>query len=147
MQELVKQIETLFNEMKEYTLDAGVKEDLYNKVIQVDKDITLEELQDRLNFLKEVKGGVYERVKKTYELVKPEVWQMYIIMGQKYLTEQVLLRQFRIELKKEWKKKYGSDKDSDWQPVDEMQIRSETTGRSDVDCSQNDSGIHGNESS
>lgn len=83
---------------------AGVPESQLNEVVQADKD---EIMTERLDFLKEVRTTSYEAVRKVWVLVPPATWQMYTLLGQKRLREQVLLREAMKSLKKIWGDRYG----------------------------------------
>ena len=103
----ITQIETLHLEMKELTLRAGVADSQYNEVVQTDELLTDEILQERLDFLKEVRTGPYEEARKVYVLVPRETWDMYLLLGQKRLAEQNLLRKAMKKIKKAWNDRYG----------------------------------------
>ncbi len=143
MRELLAKIEALYREMMVYTHAAGVSTSLYDSVVKADGNLTLEILQDRLTFLEKVRRNEYEAVRHTYELVPPDAWNMYKLLGEHNFPEQVQLNRTRKLLKQAWVKKYARHKNPDWEPVVEIEIRSEAGKRSDVDSSQHDGGLLG----
>lgn len=147
MRELLAKIEALYREMMIYTHAAGVSTSLYDSVIKADGNLTLEILQDRLSFLEKVRLAEYEAVRYVYELVPPNTWQMYKLLGEHNFPEQVQLNKNRKLLKKAWVKKYARHKNTDWEPVVEVEVRSENSERSAVNSGQHDSGLLGNEGS
>lgn len=109
LSDLTSKIEPLFNEMKAITLAAGVPESQYEKIREIDpENISLEEMSDRLRFLQAVRAEQYQGVVVIWRLLKPEVWDRYLTMGETNLREQRLLREARRKLKRIWKDKYGT---------------------------------------
>lgn len=107
--DLTSRIEPLWLEMKEITLQAGVPENQYERIREVDPEtITLDEMSDRLRFLQAVRAEQYQQVLVIWRLLKPEVWARYLEMGESNLREQRLLREARRNLKRIWKDKYGT---------------------------------------
>lgn len=108
MQELILKIEALYKSMKDLTLKAGVPQSQYDSIIAVTPDITVDELQDRLAFLTSVDENEYRKYHYTYNLLRPEVWDQYRLLGERNLKEQIVLRQQGSILRKAWRKKYGT---------------------------------------
>ena len=126
MQELLDEIDKLYKEMEELTKAAGVSNSIYDKVIKADKNLTGDELEDRLIFLRGIYKNEYHGVHYTYNLVKPETWAMYKLLGEINRPEQLELRRKQRLLKKAWLNKYGrTHKNSDWQLVESEQDRPE----------------------
>lgn len=146
MRELLAKIEALYKEMMIYTHAAGVSTSLYDSVIKADGNLTLEILQDRLTFLEKVRLNEYDRVRYLYELVPPEAWTMYKLLGEHNFPEQIELNKARKALKKEWVKKYARHKNTDWEPVVEVEVRSKDSERANVNSSEHDTGLLGTES-
>jgi hypothetical protein len=107
MQALIQQIESLHAEMKDLTLMAGVPDSQYAEVVKADELLNAEILTERLDFLKEVRTGPFEEVRKVWVLVPAATWEMYKLLGQKRLAEQTLLRKKQKSLKKSWNDRYG----------------------------------------
>lgn len=93
--------------MKELTLKAGVPESQLEEVVKADELLNVEILTERVEFLREVRNGPYEEVRKVWVLVPPATWEMYQLLGQKRLAEQRLLRKHMKALKKAWNDRYG----------------------------------------
>lgn len=129
---LSKQIESLFEEMKELTLKADVPYKLYSKVIHVDDNITEQELQERLTFLQDVRADEYAKLLYTWLLVPEEVWQNYVLFfGIEDFDEQKALRKCQKNLRKKWREKYGKKKnviDNNSEGSDGDPVQSERDG-------------------
>jgi hypothetical protein len=107
MKSKIVQIENLHIEMKTLTLRAGVPEAQYNEAIQADELLTDEILTERLDFLKEVRQTTFAEAFKIWRLVPATTWDMYDLLGQKKLAEQLLLKKALKKLKKSWSDRYG----------------------------------------
>lgn len=86
---------------------AGVPDSQYDEVVQADELLNESVLNERLDFLKEVRAGAYEDTRKVWALLRPEVWERYKLLGQNRLAEQILLRKKMKLLKKAWNDRYG----------------------------------------
>lgn len=104
--QLVTQIESLYEEMKSVTLAAGVPPNHYDFVKQADSDLTLEILEFRLQFLQAVKISEYHEFHKVYTLLPAEVWVMYTLLGRKTLNEQKEFNKTSRALRKIWEINY-----------------------------------------
>ncbi len=93
--------------MKELTLAAGIPAKYLEEVVKADELLNTEILQERLDFLEEVHSGPYTALVKVWSLVPPATWEMYRLLGQTRLTEQVLLRKKQRVLRKAWSDRYG----------------------------------------
>lgn len=107
MKSKIVQIESLYLEMKELTLRAGVPESQLNQIVAADELLTTEILTERLDFLQEVHKTTFREARRIWVLVPPATWDMYELLGQKNLREQVLLRKALKLLKKSWSDRYG----------------------------------------
>lgn len=107
MKSKIVQIESLYLEMKELVLRAGVPESQLNQIVAADELLTDEILTERLAFLKEVYSTTFREAQRIWILVPPKTWDMYELFGQKKLREQVLLRKALKLLKKSWSDRYG----------------------------------------
>lgn len=107
MKSKITQIESLYLEMKELTLRAGVPESHLNQIVAADELLNDEILTERLDFLKEVYATTFREAHRIWILVPPKTWDMYELFGQKNLREQVLLRKALKLLKKSWSDRYG----------------------------------------
>jgi hypothetical protein len=105
-EEVCKKIEELHIEMKDLTLAAGVSEETYNKVIELDASISLEDVQDRLVFLETIRKGPYADLNYTWLLLPSFMWQGYLDMGIRNYPEQKRLKDQRKAIKETWKQKY-----------------------------------------
>ncbi len=95
--------------MREITLAAGIPESQYERIREIDPEtITLDEMSDRLRFMQAVRAEQYKGVLVVWRLLPPEVWERYLIFGERDLREQRMLRQARRELKRIWRYKYGT---------------------------------------
>lgn len=106
MSQMLERIQLLHETMKSLTLEAGVPESVYNKVLNFNKasdDI----LEDRIRFLENIMRGQYEEVRYIYALIPPETWTMYKLLGENNFEEQIQLRKAQRILKYIWVQKYG----------------------------------------
>jgi hypothetical protein len=110
--ELIKAIEILVTEMRDLTIRSRVPENTYNKIIQVDQNLSPEELTNSLVFLRTVKLNEYREVLDIWKLLPPNVWDMYWNLGERNLREQKLLRDAQRSLRTVWEKRYGKEKSS-----------------------------------
>lgn len=104
---LAQSIEKLVKEMREITLAAGVPEATFNQILEVDMNLTVEDLENRLNFLEQVWRDEYWQVLDIWRLLPPAIWARYQDFGETRLREQKLLREARKKLRKAWRKRYG----------------------------------------
>ncbi len=93
--------------MSNITLAAGVPEGTLASVLHADTNLTIEDLENRLEFLNEVRWAEYQRVVEIWRLLPPDIWQRYADFGETQLREQKLLKAARKELRRVWRKKYG----------------------------------------
>lgn len=93
--------------MKKLTLEAGVPESQYNRAIEASSTLTKEILKERLDFLEAVEKQQYTEMYCVWALVPEPTWRMYLLLGQKFLEEQRLLRSKQRALKKAWREMYG----------------------------------------
>ncbi len=93
--------------METLTLEAGVPPSQWDEVTKHEPELIPTVLQERLLFLIEVRQNQFAELLKVWKLVKPEVWAMYKMLGQKKLEEQKLLREKQKALRKVWRDRYG----------------------------------------
>jgi hypothetical protein len=115
--DVIREIETLVTEMRGLTLAAGVPETTYDKIIEVDSDLTFEDLDSRLAFLKKVHGAEYYEVLAIWRLLPSDIWKRYEEFGESQLREQRLLKDARKKLRKVWRKRYGEKEQAPKQDV------------------------------
>lgn len=116
------QIQGLVAEMKDMTLAAGVQESTYSKITEVPSNLTIEDLEGRLAFLKAVRENEYQGVLVIWRLLKPEVWKRYEDFGETQLREQKLLREARKLLRRVWRKRYGEKANPGEQGIDSSSV-------------------------
>src|SRR4051812_15651074 len=109
---LCRTIESLINEMRDLTLQAGVPVHTFNQIMEVDHNLTEEDLESRLEFLQKTKDGPYWGVLSIWRLLTPETWKRYEEFGETQLREQKLLKDARLKLRKVWRKRYGEKEPS-----------------------------------
>lgn len=102
IQELLSQIELLHKEMKDAILLAKVSKLMYDCLLYIDTSTTIEDLESRLKFLKEI-HPLWVDLVYTYKLLPPDVWERYPIYGLKNTEEQRVLRSQRKSIRKVWK--------------------------------------------
>jgi hypothetical protein len=110
IKELVVSIQSFSDEMREITLAAGVPEATFEKILEVDSDLTEEDLENRHAFLTRVRAEEYRGVLEIWRLLLPDIWKRYEEFGIQQLREQKLLRAARKNLRKVWRKRYGEAK-------------------------------------
>ena len=116
---LSKSIEAHVAEMRELTLAAGVPESTFNQIVEVDQNLTIEDLENRLAFLEHTRNNEYWEVLNIWRLLPPEIWNRYEQFGESQLREQKLLRDARKKLRKVWRKRYGEKEPVPEQGVDQ----------------------------
>lgn len=119
IKELAASIQVHVDEMREITLAAGVPEATFAKILEVDSDLTQEDLENRHAFLARVREEEYRSVLEIWRLLPPEIWKRYEDLGMQQLREQKLLRTARKALRKVWRKRYGEAKPIPEQGVDQ----------------------------
>lgn len=107
--ELARAIEAQAVEMRPITVAAGVSEATYAKIMDVDPNLTVEDLENRHAFLIKVWENEYREVLEVWRLLPPAIWQRYTDFGETQLREQKLLKEAQKRLRKVWRKRYGKD--------------------------------------
>lgn len=110
--ELAQAIEAHSVEMRALTIGAGVSEATYAKIMEVDSELCVEDLENRLAFLNAVRDKEYQVVKEIWRLLPADIWQRYEDFGETRLREQQLLAEARKALRKVWRKRYGKEEES-----------------------------------
>jgi hypothetical protein len=131
--QLMLLVNALHQEMKELTIQAGVKENTYIAILEYADQATESELMDLHTWLLEIRDGSYDNVLKVWERHTPETWSMLHLMEVFHLAEQKLLRKNYQSLCKAWrehgfKKKKRAKSNIDAQGSTEVSVRSEETG-------------------
>jgi hypothetical protein len=106
VQALTEQIAALQAEMRDITLAAGVSEEMFMKLQEVDVTTQKYHFQERLQFLQNVREAEYQQIVDVWKLLPPNVWQMYLDLGRTSLREQKLLNAARKKLRSVWRKRY-----------------------------------------
>lgn len=105
VEQIDPQIGSLYNEMREIILEAGVTEKQYSRLTR-HLDKRGKEYQDKvLFFLQQVHDNAYTEILRILNLlhITPEMWEMYKKFdnfGVKNLTEVVMLREAQKNMRK-----------------------------------------------
>jgi ribosomal protein S6 len=108
----LRKLEALHKEMRELTLGAGVKPEVYDIFCVIDPGISEEEIQEKWLFLNEVRKTAYQSVLEIWRLLPPEVWQRYKEFLETGLREQRLLKERQKVLRFIWLKYHKEQKDA-----------------------------------
>ncbi len=117
---LSNSIHSLVVEMKDITLEAGVPAHTFNQILEVDQELTFEDLENRLEFLTATRQKQYQAVLEIWRLLPPLIWLRYEQFGETQLREQKLLKEARYQLRRVWRKRYGEK-----EPVPEQVLDSQ----------------------
>lgn len=103
---LIEVIQLLHSEMRSLSLWAGINEKRYDRSIKNIDLYTEEELKNIHDWLLDVRWNQYFHLNTVYEMVPPQNWENYVLLGITDLQEQVLMSQAKDKLFYIWKNCY-----------------------------------------
>ena len=103
---LLDTIRFLHSDMKERTLWAGVNEKRFEKVVKNVDLYTDEELTEVYDWLLNVWDNQYKVLVTVYNMVPPQNWENYALLGIEDLQEQILMSRAKRALFDVWKNSY-----------------------------------------
>lgn len=104
----MRELHELHEEMKLYTLKAGVNEKKYDSVLKDLETFSVEEVKELCEWLTEIKNNQYKEYVKIRNLLPEDRWIAYKLHCVVGLKEQKLLKEAGVKLKRMWKNPYRS---------------------------------------